>query len=348
MRGLSVLTFLAAASLSAPVLAGHHGGGHHHGHHGHGGRGSHGGTPSGGYGTGNVDEGAFRVELYRGAAAPFEITVMPTPACDGHMDLEVSWSAADNEVTVDLSGEGVLEPYPDVERTLGVNYTPNPFFPEPEDYQDGRYQLWLVSAAGPPVLFYYSPITLDLMGSQYDFEVPPPAIPVFFPTLYMFATPMFQPDANGDVDLSWTFPYDGAVRGDQPQYAHHVITFPPPNLCGADPNRLDLSTLRPYISKPFPAEQARPFSDYLRGGLLFDVTIEPGEYYVDPPLTSLAATYSGGTAVPGGIPNGWTFDIDAGFMGVAPPIRPWPGAGACEPTYSGVHTSGLNVCGGAP
>ncbi|MEM7155893.1 MAG: hypothetical protein AAF799_23785 [Myxococcota bacterium] len=306
-------------------------------------------TPSGGYGTGNVESGDFRTLLHRGAAVPFELTVVATPNdCNGYMKLDVEWDEASNEVEVGLWGNGVLEPYPDVERTLGVNYTPNEFFPEPEDFQDGRYQLWMVSAAGPITMFFYDPVTLDLMGSEYDFAVPPPAIPVFFPTLYMTATETFQPQWNGNVRETWTYDYDAMVRGDLPQYAHHIVTFPPPNLCGADPNRLDLSTLRPYISDPLPASEARPFSDYLRGGLLFDVTIEPPEYYTDPPLTTLAATYSGATAGAGGIPAGWNFDIDAAFMNVAPPIRPWAGAGSCTDVYPGLHTTGLNVCGGAP
>lgn len=307
------------------------------------------GNPEAEFGKGDVDRGRFFTELYRGAAVPFELTVVSTPNdCHGHMDLDVRWNAASNKVRVKLSGEGVLDPFPNVDRTLGEDYTPNPFFPEPEDVVGGRYQLWIIGGGGPITMFFYDPATLDLLGSEYDFEEPPPAIPVFFPTLYMVSSPMFQPDADGDVDESWVFDYDAMGRADRPEYAHHIVTFPPPNLCGADPNRLDLSTLRPYISDPLPASEARPFSDFIRDGMLFDVTIEPPEYHTEPPLTTLAATYSGGTSVGGGIPYGWQFDIDAAFMNVAPPIRPWEGANTCENVYPGIHTTGLNVCGGAP
>ncbi len=304
--------------------------------------------PDGPYGKGNLAKGEVKVMLNRGAVVPFELTVMATPNnCEGHMELTVSWDEDDNEVVLRLEGDEVLTPHPTVERTLGVDYTPNAFFPEPEDYTNGRYQLWVLGA-GPITMFYYDPSTLDLMGSQHDFEVPPPAIPVFLPTQRMFATDLFQPDEDGDVDLTWTFDYDGLVRADRPEFSHHLVTFPPTNLCGVNPNRLDLSTLRPYLTKPFPAADAMSWSDYLRGGLLFDLTIEPPDYYVDPPSTSLAATYSGGTAVGGGVPRGWNVDIDAVFMNVAPPIRPWAGAGSCENIYPGLHTTGLNVCGGAP
>ena len=85
------------------------------------------------------------------------------------------------------------------------------------------------------------------------------------------ATPMFQPNANGKVHVDWSFPYDDAHRGDRPEYSHHIVTFPPPSLCEANPFRLDLSTLRPYITDPLPRSESRPWDDYLRGGLLFDI-----------------------------------------------------------------------------
>jgi hypothetical protein len=310
---------------------------------------AHAGKHQGDYGSGNLAKGEIHTELYRGAAVPFEITVVETPNdCEGHLDLTIEWDEDDNEVVVELRGKEALEPFPSVDRTLGVDYVPNAFLPEPEDIAGGRYQLWLIAASGPMTLFFYDPITLDLIGSEHDFEVPPPAIPVAFPTLRMVGTPMFQPEPDGDVDETWTFDYDGMLRGDRPEFSHHLITFPPPNLCGANPYRLDQSTLRPYVTAPFPADEALPWSEYLRGGLVFDVTIEPPAYHMEPPLTTLTATYSGATAVGGGVPRGWTMDIEAAFMNVAPPIQPWAGAGTCESVYAGVHDFGLNVCGGAP
>ncbi|MCH9688891.1 MAG: hypothetical protein K0V04_46085, partial [Deltaproteobacteria bacterium] len=211
------------------------------------------GPPDVPFGKGTVSKGKFTAELYRGAAVPFELTVFATPNdCQGHMDLQIAWNEANNRVVLDLQSDGALEPFPDVDRTEGVNFLPNPFFPEPIDFVDGRYQLWIISAAGPITLFLYDPITLDLLGSIDDFAQPPPAIPVPFPTLYMVSTPMFQADANGDADLHWEFDYDGVTRGDRPEFSHHLVTFPPPNLCGANPDRLDLSTLRPFISAPLP------------------------------------------------------------------------------------------------
>lgn len=295
---------------------------------------------------GDSEKGWMRLPLRRGAAVPLELMVIATPNdCENTLYLDLSWDKERNIVEVHLQGEGVLEPFPDVDRTLGVDFFPNDFLPEPEDIVDGRYQLWLVSAAGPLATFYYDATTLDLVGSEFDFASPPPGtIPVPFPTIYLFPTPFFQPDENGDVDFTWTFPYDGAIRGDRPDLAHMYFTFPPPNLCLANPYRLDLSTLRPYSANPVPAAEARPWSDYLRGGLLFDVTIEPADFYVEPPLTTLIGSYSGVTAVGGGVPNGFTLDIPAVFGNQAPPIRPWSGAGQCVNTHDGVFTSNINFC----
>ncbi|MCA9634744.1 MAG: hypothetical protein KC420_01780, partial [Myxococcales bacterium] len=246
---------------------------------------------------------------------------------------------------VKLKGKNALEAFPSVDRTVGVNFEPNQFWPDIEDYDNGRYQLWLFSAGGPLLTFYYSGETLDLLGSELDFDLPPAgSIPVAFPTLYGFATPFFQPDGNNDVDFEWTFDYDKSIRGDRADLAHMYVTFPPPNLCLVNPFRLDLSTLRPYISPPVPAAEARPWSDYLRSGLLFDITIETPEYVTEPPRTVAVGTYSGSTAIGGGIPKGWTMDIDAAFMSIAPPIREWGGANECSDYWGGVHTKGINFC----
>ena len=332
-RALVVTLGVPALLLSGPAAAGHHDGG--------------GGsdTTERPWGKGDLSKGAFYTPLTRGAAVPYGLYLPPLPNdCNGHLDLTIAWDESKNEVKVKLEGDNALYPYPDVDRTEGVDYFENPFFPEPVDYEDGRYQLWIVGTAGPVMNFYYDPVTLDLIGGPTDFEEPPAAIPVPFPTLYMFSTPFFQADDNNDVSLEWEFAYDGATRGDRPEFSHHIVSFPPTNLCFANPYRLDLSTLTLYVSDPLPASQARPWSDYLRGGLLFDVTIETAEYYTEPPRTNGAATYSGGTAVGGAIPKGWQLDIEAAFAGLAPPIKRFPGAGSCEPHYEERHAPFINFC----
>lgn len=294
---------------------------------------------------GTYDQGSIDMPLYRGNVVPFELTVAATPDnCSGHLRLRIDWDKGKNQVRIRLDGDHALTPHPTVYRTEGVNYFPNPFLPEPKDVVNGRNEFWLVSP-GPDITFYYDGTTLDLLGSQLDFPTPPAnSIPLRLPTLVAVGSPFFQPDDDGDVHFEWDFPYDKVTRGDLTQFGQHYVSFPPPNLCEANPYRFDLSTARIYMSKPVPASQALPFSAYLRAGMIFDTTIDPPQYYVYPPLTTLIATYSGATVVAGAIPKGWTFDIDAAFMNVAPPIRPWPGAGSCANWFDPVHTKGLNFC----
>ncbi len=296
-------------------------------------------------GSGTWHEGSLKIPLYRGGVVPFELTVIATPNnCSTNVTTQITWSESENWVKVTLTGKGALQPYPTVTRTEGVDWIPNAFFPDSKDVINGRYQFWIISA-GPLTTFYYDGTTLDLLGSELDFEAQPSgSIPVQFPTLRAVGSQMFEPAANGDVSFTWNFPYNSLTRGDLPQYGHHIVTFIPPNLCQANPFRFDLSTARPYISKPLPASQALPFSEYLRAGLIFDLTVEPPTYVVDPPRTNLTATYSGATNIGGAIPKGWTMDIDAAFMNNGPPIRPWPGAGSCANYYNPLHTKGLNFC----
>lgn len=296
------------------------------------------------FSLGTYDRGTMTVPLYRGAAVPFELTVIATPDnCAGTLTLTLSWDEEENWVRLHLTGTNVLEPHPSVDRTEGVNYLPNPFWPEPEDIVDGRYQFWIITPS-EELTFYYDPVTLDLLGSEKDFETPPPAIPIKVPALLGVGSPFFQPDANGDVDFTWTFAYDQVVRGDRPELGHHYFTFPPTNLCEANPFRYDLTTARGYISAPQDPSEARTWGDYLSAGLVFDTTVEPGEYASEPPLTTMTATYSNTTLFGGAVPRGWIMDFDHIFGNLAPGITPWESRDSCEDWYRPPHTPHINFC----
>ena len=183
------------------------------------------------------------------------------------------------------------------------------------------------------------------MGSELDFPTPPPgAIPVPFPTLRLFSSDYFQPKANGDLNYKWTFSYDKVHRGDRPDLSEFFLTFPPPNLCEVNPFRIDQSHLRPYGSDPIPVAEAPSFDEYLRGGLIFDITVEPPVPFTDPPIQTNIGSYSQTTMVGGELPNGFTLDIDAVFGNVAPAVRPWGGAGACNLWTPPFHDMGINFC----
>lgn len=292
-----------------------------------------------------ADRGSLRLPLHRGGFVPFEATILATPDdCSGPLDLALDWDQAKNQVRVRLRGERALTRAPSVDRQLGVDYQPNPWFAEPEDIDGGRYQLWIVGAGGPMWEFWYDPETLALIGAGPDFSPPVGAIALRYPTFHVITSPVFEPSASGRVRLDWSFPYDSAHRGDRPEYAHHTLAFVPPDLCHLDPWRVDQTTLRPFVSPAYARDEARHWSDYTRGGLLFEIVVVPDDLDpADPPPLSLVATHSGATVAGSGVPEGWALDLDAAFAGLAPPIVPWVGRDRCQAEFAGFHV-GANVC----
>jgi hypothetical protein len=303
-------------------------------------------SPLEAFSTGNIHKGEMRFPLVRGASQQPEVTVPALPGnCERHVDVTLKWDEEEDWVTVRLRGKGVLDQYPTVHRTLGVDYFPNPFWPETKDVVNGVYQFWFVSPAEEHT-FYYDGTTLDLLGSDLEFASPPPgSIPIPIPTVKLVGSELFRPDANGDLDVKLTYSYSAMTRGDLPLYAHNITSFPFTNLCKGNRYRFDLSEARGYVSRPRPASEARSFSDYLRNGLFYSITIEPEEYYVFPPVDTQIVTYSQGTIIAGLIPTGYTWDIDAGFMNLAPPVKPFDGHGHCVNWFTGVHTQNINFCG---
>lgn len=295
---------------------------------------------------GTYEKGSLTMPLHRGGAVAFETFLPKLPSnCEGEMVLDLSWDEEENWVKVHLSGKHILQRKPSIRRTEGVNFIPNAGWPEQKDFDNGRYQFWILSPA-PMITFYYDATTLDMIGSENEYPTPPPgSIPVPIPGIKLFSTPFFEPDAEGNVDFTYTFAYDHCVRGDRPnEYAHHLNTYPPTNLCYANPVRYDLTTSRPYLSKPLPASQALSFSEYLRNGLIFDTTIEPDHYVTEPPLITATSAYSGMTVNGGGVPRHWALDLDAVFMNNAPPIRPFEYAGTCQDDYKAHHIKNINFC----
>ncbi len=302
--------------------------------------------------AGDTGRGFMTLPLWRGAAVPDEFLVKATPGnCRRHIQATYIWDESANWVRLRLRGHGVLEALPSIERTEGVDYFPNPFWPEPEDFEDGRYQFWTI--AGTDVTtFYYSAVTLELLGSEWDFETAPEAaIPVELPTFSALPTPFFQPDENGNVDVTFEYEYDQMLRGDLPEFAHTLGSFIPHTLCKTDPFRYDRTSTRPYATT-LPASEAKSFREFLRNGLVFDLTIEPPSYHAWPPLTTMAGVYSNAAAVAGNVPLGWSVDFEAVFAGLAPPIRRFPTADTCVDYFKPKRDRDFDVCapppGGAP
>jgi hypothetical protein len=300
----------------------------------------------GGTSAGDVHEGVMHIPLVWSAALQPESVSLAVPGnCEGSIDMDLRWSEEDDTVKLHLKGKHVLDPHPTVTRTQGVDFFPNPFWPEAQSFTNGRYQFWFISPS-EEILFYYDAATLNLLGTEVDFPTQPPnSIPISIPTVKVLGSDFIHPDENGDVDVHFTWAYHGLVRLDRPELSHMIVSFPPHNLCESNPFRYDLSHTRGYISKPRPAAEARPFSAYLKNGFIIQITVEPPQYFVDPPRDTQTATYNNVTNIPGLVPKGYIFDIDAMFSNVAPGIKPFFGAGHCQDTFSGVHTKNLNFCG---
>ena len=219
---------------------------------------------------GDARKGFMTLPIYRAGAVPDEFLVLKTPGnCQRSVQVTMAWDEAQNYVRIRVQGKGVLERLPSVNRTEGVDFFPNRFWPEPEDFDNGQYLLWFISSPFVAT-FYYDVATFDLLGSEYDFATPPvPSIPVELPVFTAIPTPFFQPDENGDVDVTWEYAYDAMVRPDLPNQAHALGSFIPHTLCKADPYRYDSNidpALRERTTRIGGSELARIFGErnYLR------------------------------------------------------------------------------------
>lgn len=301
------------------------------------------------FSLGDASKGLLTMPLYRAGIVPDEFLVLATPGnCQRSVQVTLGWDEEENWVRVHIKGKGVLERFPSVDRTEGVDFFTNPFWPEPEDFDDGRYLLWLITSPGVTT-FYYDVNTLALLGSQYDFETPPvPAIPIEVPHFVAIPTPFFQPDEHGDVDVVHEYAYDGLIRPDLADQAHTLGTMVPTTLCKADPFRFDRTSTRPYSSAR-PASEALTWREFLENGLAFDLTVEPPEFFSYPPVSTNVGVYQGTASTAGNIPKGWSVDLEAFFGSIAPPIRPLPTAPfpgeTCENWYKPQRNRAFDVCG---
>src|SRR5262249_3813921 len=151
-------------------------------------------SPAHPHSSGNYHKGTLTMPLHRGGAVAWETFFPALPSnCEGEMVVTISWDEEENVVNIHLQGEHVLFPHPSIHRTRGVNFLPNPFSLEPQSYDNGRYQFWLISPA-TMITCYYDANTLDFIGTQYEFPTPPPGtIPLMVPGLKLLPTDFYQP-----------------------------------------------------------------------------------------------------------------------------------------------------------
>jgi hypothetical protein len=117
--------------------------------------------------SGTFHSGSLTVPLRRGAATPFEAFLPALPSnCAAEMTITLTWNERANQVHARLTGRHVLVPHPTIRRTQGVDFFPNPLWPEQKDISNGRYLLWILSPA-QMITFYYDGATRDILGSEF-------------------------------------------------------------------------------------------------------------------------------------------------------------------------------------
>ena len=272
--------------------------------------------------------------LWRGAAPGLEDWVYAPP--DGDCTrvkgtVHVSWDSAHNKVHIVSKWKG-LTPRPSVHRTDGVNWWFNQFHQAPKDFDNGTYRLWLVLADPThPGAFYYDPTTTNLMGSFVDFPAGPPsgAITLNLPLIPFTASLSFDPDRRGNAIHSWDMAYDH-MSAEGGFYSQSIASFPPPDLCHANPYAIEKTNIRAYTSAWQPPSTGLSWKEVLHRHPLFDLNVEESGAFTAthgqlPYVYSGVAFIGNAAGHQGGIPNGYTNKLMAGFRNVAPAIDPTPG-----------------------
>jgi hypothetical protein len=113
-------------------------------------------------------------------------------------------------------------------------------------------------------------------------------------------------------------------------YSMSVASFPPPDLCHANPAAVEKTNLRAYASPWQPPAVGLSWREVLHRHPLFDLNVEETGAFPDThgqlPYIYSGIAFVGNTAgTPGGVPNGWTNNLMTAFRNVSPTYQPTPG-----------------------
>lgn len=308
---------------------------------------------------GGDDRGALLSPLFRGTAAGIEDYVFTPPDGDcknARGVLRIDWDKAANTVRYQLKLKKVPV-RPEVHRTLGVDFFPDPYHPAPKDFVNGGYRFWtILSAQGLLNDFYYDPATLLFLGSQWDFPAGPPAgaIKISVPVFALQSTQLLFANRDGSLFHEYTVPYDRpTVEGGA--YGFGLATYIPLDLCEGNPVQPTLGQLRPWASPWLPPGTPGyelSFRDLLKRGLVFDLTVDenkpfPETHGFEPYVYSGIAFIGNETVFQGGVPSGYRNDISAVILQVAPGITPLEGGNGpgCRSHVVDPHLHGPRLCG---
>lgn len=289
---------------------------------------------------GDEEKGTVYAPLFRGALPGIEENVF-TP--DDHdctkqkATVRVDWDRAADTVHFVIKGKDMVAG-PSVHRTEGVDYWTNPWRPNPKDFDNGAYRLWIIQASTTRLeKLWYSGANLSLVATEFTAPSQPPGtIELQLPSFSITGTKQFGHE-SGTFVHEFTNSY-AHFTNEGGLFSRDWVTFGPLDLCQAAPFQPAISQFRPIASPWQPPGDAPSWRDFLRAGLAFDMHAEE---LADPNVLdgNLPYVYSGISVLSnhpgmqGGVPNGWHMVLMGAILNVQPPIEPVPGGNGlgCQP-----------------
>jgi hypothetical protein len=307
--------------------------------------------------AGNDEQGSVILPQWRGSGAAIEEYEYAPPNGDCRAmrgTIRVDWDSTANTVTFTIKYRGLPQD-PSVQRTEGVDWFANPYHVFPKDIDHGVYRTWIILAAPTHfITFYYDPVTLNVIGNQFDFPNGPPnngnVIPVSLPSFTLSGSSALTPDANGDVFHQYTISYN-SLTTESGTHSFARISYLPFNLCNTIPSNPALGQLRAYVGAWQPAGAGMDWKTVLHNNLAFDLQVEkagdapPGGDL--PYIFGGVAVMGNNTGQQGGVPKGYRLSVQAAIQNVSPTIVPLPsnvtGLG-CTPYLNDPHVTAPNFC----
>lgn len=250
------------------------------------------------------DEGEFTVSLQPGSG-PLEVFIRTPEMCQGEASVTYNYSKSENKVRVRAQFTDL--PYQlDYTRTSDVS---TPFNIHPVSIEDGKWQIWTIgNDLGVIILAYYDALTLDLIGTEFEFPDGPPPGSITIPVQgsHLICSPIFEGNPDGSADFEWEWDYDQMI--DAAGNGGTLSTGLPVSLCNPD------KIVVYYKNGGVEPSQAMSFDDVLKsvhqGNFMVATSLEPDPkpeylYSRDNLMVAHIGTY------PMTIPKGYSIEMNS-------------------------------------